>query len=97
MHACLYMLHQNLAIMLILTSSDCRYWHAWDVRTAGVQTSARLKDGLCVGAPADPDVVEDARRLSLEGASALAGAALSLRSRTACTSTLPVVDERRPS
>ena len=51
----------------------------------GVQTSARLKDGLCVGAPADPDVVEEARRLSFKGTVTPVGAALSLRSRTACT------------
>ena len=59
-----------------------------------MQTSARLKDGLCVGAPADPDVVEEARRLSFKGTAALGGAELSLRSRTACASIPPVMGQR---
>ena len=50
-----------------------------------MQTSARLKDGLCVGAPADPDVVEEARRLSFKGAGVMCCAPLTLRRRTACT------------
>ena len=53
-----------------------------------MQTSAKLKAGLCVGAPADPDVVAEARRLSFEGADAVCCALLSWRRRTACTEQL---------
>ena len=53
-------------------------------------TSARLKEGLCDGAPAGPDVVDEARRVSFADVAALPSTLLSLRRLTACMKQTPL-------
>lgn len=53
-------------------------------------TSARLNIGLCDGAPAGPDVMDEARRVSFADVAALPCTLLSLNRLTACMKQKPL-------